>query len=77
MEKVILQNEIVHMIKMQNDENNKCIKLLDVYEDDEFVHLVMEYCKCGSLQQLLWDNENGKPLSGQFLSEALIKRIVR
>lgn len=47
------------MVKMQSSNyDHKCIKLYDVYEDDEFVHLVMEYCKHGSLQQLLWDNEN-------------------
>lgn len=38
---------------MQQGMGDKCTRLFDVYEDDEFVHLVMENCSGGTLLQFM------------------------
>ena len=69
MESKILPNEILNLIKIQQalkDDESQCeeagplqtyrhciVKLIDVYEDEEYVHLVMENCKGLSLNQTI------------------------
>ena len=50
----VLPCEILNLIKINIEEsNNYCVKLFEVYEDKEFVHLVLEYCHGETLRNHL------------------------
>ena len=50
----ILPSEIINLIRINQEEsNNYCIRLFEVYEDSEFVHLILEYSHGGNLKHHL------------------------
>jgi len=54
----VLANEILNLITIQqahSDDNLPLpsVRLYDVYEDSEYVHLVMENCKGGSIAKII------------------------
>lgn len=62
MEEKILPNEILNLIKIhqtqkENGDCPSCIRLYEVFEDEEFVHLVMEYCSAGSLNRIIQNKD--------------------
>lgn len=50
----VLSSEILNLIRLNKEESqNYCVNLLEVYEDIEFVHLILEYCQGGNLKNHL------------------------
>ena len=57
-EEKILPNEIINLVNVQMAHKedslpHQCVKLYEVFEDSEYVHLVMEYIKGGPISQIV------------------------
>ena len=69
-------------MRNENEKGSPFAELFEVYEEAEYVHLVMEFCKGGSLSQLIevpdddscasWEESNP-----ELLSERYFKKIIR
>jgi serine/threonine protein kinase len=58
----VMPNEILSLIRINSAPkelySEKClIKLYEVYEEEEYVHLVMDYCEGGSLRGVFNDDD--------------------
>lgn len=83
----ILPSEIINLLLINKEEsNNYSVKLFEVYEDSEFVHLVLEMCKGENLKYHLeayneqndsFDDITLETESIFFPSEKLFKKIMR
>lgn len=87
----VLPSEILNLIRLNQEEsNNYCVKLIEVYEDPEFVHLILEYCQGGSLKQhldllrhqdsfdeLAHEEQDDPEFEPMIPSENLFKKIIR
>jgi len=72
-----------------NDETHVSpfVKLYEVYEDSEYVHMVMELCQLGSLNSLItkhndddslsWNSHSNSENSNSLMSEKFFKKIMR
>jgi serine/threonine protein kinase len=68
---------MINQMQKEESHSQNCVRLYDVYEDYEFVHLVMENCQGNSISQILQmqsDEENPEQV---FKTENDIKNIMR
>jgi serine/threonine protein kinase len=59
----VIPSEILNLIKINQaysctSKPSSIVKLLEVYEEEEYVHLVMEYCPGGALGELFQSDEH-------------------
>jgi calcium-dependent protein kinase len=74
-------NEVLSLARIQqvqiDDTSPNCVRLFDVYEDTEFVHLVMENCQGDSLSHILQMQTDEENPTQFFRSENDIKNVMR
>jgi serine/threonine protein kinase len=57
-EESIVPNEVlsltrIHQTQREDSHCQHCVRIFDVYEDDEFVHLVLENCRGDPISHVL------------------------